>query len=357
MDKVRVGLIGSGFVSGIHREALKRAPAAEVVAVASPNHAGEFSSRHNIRRWFADYRHMLDMKDLDMVVLGLPNDLHCQATVDAAAAGKHVVCEKPLAMNLAEADRMIEACHRARVKLMYAEELCFAPKYVRLKQLVDEGALGNIHLVKQSEKHSGPHSAWFWDVSRSGGGVTMDMGCHAIQFFRWMLGQPRAESVYAEMRTSVHQDKTAGDDHSLLVVNFESGATGLAEESWVKPGGMDDCAEVYGSAGVAYADLLQGSSILAYSERGVGYAVEKAGLTHGWSFTIFEEIWNYGFPQEFEHFVDCVLNDQQPLITGEDGWVVLEIIFAAYESARTGRRVEFPFSTDARAPIELWRKR
>src|SRR5581483_12285543 len=79
---------------------------------------------------------------------------------------------------------------RARVKLMYAEELCFTPKYVRLKRLVDEGALGRPYLVKQAEKHDGPHAPWFWDVGRSGGGVTLDMGCHAFEFFRWLLGKP-----------------------------------------------------------------------------------------------------------------------------------------------------------------------
>ncbi len=270
MRNVRAGLIGSQFVSTIHCEALKRVAGAEVFAVASPNHAAQFAARHNIRHHFAGYKQMLAMDELDMVVLGLPNDLHCQAALDAAVAGKHVVCEKPMAMNLAQADQMIGACKKAKVKLMYAEELCFAPKYVRLKQLVDEGALGKVYLVKQSEKHSGPHAAWFWDVRRSGGGVTLDMGCHACEFFRWMLGKPRVESVYADMGTYIHRDKTAGDDNSLLIVKFEGGATGLAEESWAKKGGMDDCAEVYGSEGVAYADLLQGNSILTYSERGYG---------------------------------------------------------------------------------------
>jgi predicted dehydrogenase len=78
--------------------------------------------------------------------------------------------------------------------LGYAEELCFAPKYIRLKQLVDEGALGRVHLVKQSEKHDGPHAPWFFDTRRSGGGVTMDMGCHAVEFFRWMLGRDRQKA-------------------------------------------------------------------------------------------------------------------------------------------------------------------
>jgi predicted dehydrogenase len=116
---------------------------------------------------------------------------------------------------------------------------------------------------------------------------------------------------------------------------------------------MDDRAEVYGSEGVAYADLLHGNAIETFSERGYGYAGEKAPTTQGWSFTTFEEEWNYGFPQEMAHFVDCVLNDREPLVSGEDGRAVLETIFAAYQSAGTGRRVEMPVKTDAERPIDL----
>ena len=357
MKKVNVGLFGSQFVSSIHAEALKSVPQAEVLAVASPTdgHARDFAARHGIPHHFTDYRKLLEMDEIDMVVLGIPNDLHCQATVDAAAAGKHVVCEKPLCLNLKQADQMIDACADAGVKLMYAEELCFTPKYVRLKQLLDEGALGKPTLLKQSEKHDGPHAPHFWDVDRSGGGVTLDMGCHAIEFFRWMLGKPKITSVYAQLSLSVHQDKTRGDDDGLVILEFEDGCTALAEESWTKLGGMDDRAEVYGSAGVAYANLLQGNSILTYSTKGYGYAVEKAGGTKGWTFTMFEEIWNYGFPQEFAHFVDCVQNDKQPLETGEDGRAVLEAIFAAYHSAGTGQKVALPFETDAAKPYDLWR--
>ena len=92
------------------------------------------------------------MSEVDMVVVGVPNDAHCNVALDAASAGKHIVMEKPLCLNLNEADRMIAACRKAKVKLMYAEELCFTPKYVRLKQLLDSGALGVPTLVKQSEK-------------------------------------------------------------------------------------------------------------------------------------------------------------------------------------------------------------
>ena len=356
-DIVNVGIIGSQFVSTIHADSLRSCAHARIIGAASPNkdHVRAFAEKFSIPRHFTDYRDLLDLPELDMVVVGAPNHLHCQIAVDAAAAGKHVVMEKPLCLNLAEADRMIGSCRDAGVKLMYAEELCFAPKYVRLKQLLDSGALGKPTLIKQSEKHDGPHAAHFWDVERSGGGVTMDMGCHGIEFLRWILGRPRIISVYAQMSTQVHSDKTRGDDNAIIIVEFEGGTIGMAEESWTKLGGMDDRSEVYGSEGVAYADLLHGNSIETYSAKGYDYAVEKAGSTKGWSYTIFEEAWNYGFPQEMEHFVDCVRRDRQPLVTGEDGRVVLEAIFAAYESAGTGRKVSLPFKTSASKPFDLWK--
>ena len=157
------------------------------------------------------------------------------------------------------------------------------------------------------------------------------------------------------MDTSLYGAKTRGDDNALLILEFEGGVTALAEESWTKLGGMDDRAEVYGSKGVAYADLLHGNSIETYSAAGYDYAVEKAGTTVGWSFTMYEENWNYGFPQEIAHFVDCVRNDRVPKVTGEDGRAVLEAVFAAYASAGSGRKVTLPFATDAERPIDLWR--
>jgi predicted dehydrogenase len=386
---VRVGLVGSAFISTIHAEALKRVPRAELFGVCSPTgtRARDFARAHSVTHSFTRIEDLL-ATEVDMIVLGCPNDLHADFTEMAARAGKHVVCEKPLARTLAEADRMISACREAGVLLMYAEELCFTPKYVRLKRLVDEGALGRIYMVKQCEKHDGPHSAWFYDVQRSGGGVTLDMGCHAFEFFRWMLGKPRrshdrsdrsdrqtqshesslqevewvdkarAISVYADMDTVLHRDKTVGEDHAVILIRFETSdgeSLGVAEESWAKKGGMDDTAEVYGTDGVAYADLLQGNSILAYSDTGYSYAVEKAGTTRGWSFCTFEELWNYGFPQEFAHFVDCVARDRTPLESGEDGRAVLEMILAAYQSAGEGRKITLPVPDVATIPHALWK--
>jgi myo-inositol 2-dehydrogenase/D-chiro-inositol 1-dehydrogenase len=358
--KVKVGIIGSGFEADIHAASFQIFPEeAEVVAVASPTrgHPEALAKKYGIPRVFHDYREMLKEQDIEMVTINAPNDLHCAMTRDIAGAGKHVVCEKPLAMALEEADEMIDVCKRQGVLLAYAEELLFTPKYVKAKEMADQGAFGNVYLVKQSEKHSGPHAAWFWDVERSGGGVFMDMGCHGIAFCWWFLGRPKIKSVYCQMGTHAHADRTKAEDNSICILEFENGAVGLIEDSWAKPGGMDDCTEIYGTRGVTYADLHMGNALPTFSEPGYGYAVEKAPSTQGWTHPVFEEHWNYGLPQELRHFARAVRGKETLRSTGEDGRMVQEVLLAGYQSAGAGRKVELPFRpTGVKKPIDLWWK-
>ncbi len=356
--RVKVGIIGSGFEADIHADSFRIMPdEAEVVAVASPTagNAEKLAKKYNIPRVFTDYKQMLAEDDIEMVTIAAPNYLHSQMTVDVANAGKHVVCEKPFCMTLEEADLMIETCHRKGVLLMYAEELFFTPKYVKAKEMAEQGAFGKVYMVKQSEKHFGPHSPWFWDVELSGGGVFMDMGCHGIAFCYWFLGRPAIKTVYCQMSTHVHGDKTKGEDDSICILEFANGAVGLVEDSWARRGGMEDRIEVYGEGGVTYADLHMGNALPTFSEYGYGYAVEKAPTTKGWSYPVFEELWNYGFPQEMHHFARCVRGKEEPQATGEDGRVVQEALCAGYKSAGTGRKVELPFRpAGVKRPIHLW---
>ena len=359
MSRTRVALFGAGFIADIHAESYHRfVPDAELVAVYSrtENHARAFAEKHAIARWSTDLEESLGRTDYDVADICLPNHLHARVTIAAAAAGKHVSLEKPFCLTLEEADAMIAACEAHDCKLMYAEELCFAPKYERVRQLVGEGAVGSIYYLRQCEKHSGPHSDWFYDLNLSGGGALMDMGCHGFAWFRWMLGaDARPLSVYATMQTGlIHGARTRCEEHSLSVVEFHGGAVGIIENSWAKLGGMDDRIEVHGTGGVVYADLFMGNSALTYSGKGYGYAMEKAGSTQGWTFTTFEEAFNQGYPQELKHFIDCVRHDTAPLTTGEDGRAVLEMLNAAYHSARIGQKVALPFRPRVSKPIDLW---
>ena len=357
--RVKVGIIGSGFEADIHAASFQIMPEeAEVVAVASPTpgNAAKLAQRYSIPRVFTDYGEMLKEDDIEMVTITAPNALHAQMTVDIARAGKHVVCEKPLCMTLEEADLMIDTCEKQGVLLMYAEELFFTPKYVKAKEMADQGAFGKVYMVKQAEKHFGPHAPWFWDVEQSGGGVFMDMGCHGIAFCYWFLNRPKIKTVSCQMGTYVHGDKTRGEDNAICVIEFENDAVGLIEDSWARRGGMEDRIEVYGEGGVTYADLHMGNALPTYSEYGYGYAVEKAPTTKGWTHPVFEELWNYGFPQEMHHFARCVRGKEEPQATGADGRLVQEVLYAGYQSAGQGKKIELPFRpANVKRPIDLWR--
>src|SRR5258708_5486025 len=150
--KVKVGIIGSQFQGEIHAASLQMMPeAAEVVAVASPTpgNAAAFAKKFGVPRVFTDYREMLKEKDIEMVTIAAPNSLHAQMTKDCAAAGKHIVCEKPLAMTIAAGEEMIAVAKRQGVLLMYGEELLFTPKYLKAKEMADCGAFGKCYLLKQ----------------------------------------------------------------------------------------------------------------------------------------------------------------------------------------------------------------
>jgi predicted dehydrogenase len=357
---VRIGIVGSRFIANVHADAIRQVPGAELVAAASPNpdHIWEFHRRWNVPHVFGDYRDMFDL--VDAIIVACPNDLHAPVTLSAAAAGKHVFVDKPLAVTLDECDQMIEACAKAGVVLMYGENLCFAPKYVRAKELADEGALGDVYYVRQLECHYGPHADWFWDVSRSGGGVLMDMGCHSIAYCRWVFRNAPVESVFADVANFVHQEKTRGDDHAVVTIRFAPneerprGGLGVAENSWARIGGFDNRTEIYGSQGLTVADMGRGAALQTFSAPGYSYAGEKVPWTRGWTWTGFEEGWSYGFPQEIAHFVDCIENGKQPMLTGEDGRAVLEIICAAYLSARTGQRQSVEGLDRKRMPVDFW---
>ena len=151
------------------------------------------------------------------------------------------------------------------------------------------------------------------------------MGCHGAEFARWMLDKPKVKSVTAHMGTYVHTDKTQGEDDATGIIEWENNTVSVIENSWAKRGGIEDCAEIHGVEGVIYCDLVRGSSMLTYSERGFGYAVEKAPETKGWTFPLFDEWMQYGYPGEMKHFLDCVVDGKEPLETAEDGRAVLEL--------------------------------
>ncbi|GAB4331809.1 MAG: Gfo/Idh/MocA family oxidoreductase [Dehalococcoidia bacterium] len=349
---IRVGIVGARYIANLYGHAIRRTPGVEAVAVASPNTAEAFAWQHGIARHYKDYRAMIEDTELDAVAIGAPNDLHYDICVAAADAGKHVFCDKPLAMNMEEARGMVEVCRRAGVVLMYAENLLFAPLYERVHQLARSGSIGEPFLVKQTQSHGGPYSDWFWDIDRAGGGVLLDMGCHSIHTICWVVGT-WPEAVTAVLGRYAHGEKTVAEDHAEVVLHFPGGAMGIAENSWAMPGG-NDALEVYGPGGRYVADLERGPAIRAYVAPIDESAADPAGSRAGWQFQHYDELWQWGFPQEWQHFAEVLSGRAELRSSGEDGVRVLEIICAAYESARRGQRVDLPFTSSAERPVDHW---
>lgn len=354
---IRAGLVGAAFAAQLHAEGLLATGRVEIAGVVATS---DVSRAAFVERWggtgYRSIPDMLDAEHLDLIVLAMPNRFHCEATLQAAARGVHVLCEKPLAMNLVEAEMMVNACRTAGVHLLYAEQLCYAPRYVRVKELIDSGALGDIMQVQHWERHAGPHASWFHDPELSGGGVLLDMGCHGIEVSRWLLGKPAVRSVHARLGIRKH---TAGvvDDHAIVTLEVESGPLAVVDSSWAAPGGIDERLEVLGTHGSVVADLARGQSLLVYSDVGVGYAAEKVTQQTGWLYVSHEDARNWGWHGEDANAVEVLEGRSAPVETGDDGRAVLELVMAAYESAAIGAEVQLPYESTAAIPIQPWLSR
>ena len=336
---IGVGLLGSGFIGDTYADALQDVRNAELVANYSrdPERASAFSVK-----WAPGARQYDDMSalcadpEVDLVVIALPNEVHVEAVRIAAAAGKGVVCTKPLARTGAEAAEILRIVRDAGVWHGYAESSVFSPNIQKAHQMVAAGAIGDVLTMRAREAHSGPHAAHFWDAETAGGGALLDMGCHTIESARHFFGKDNPiTEVFAWGATLVHGDKTTGEDTAIALLKFAGGQLATVESSWIEKGGMQLRHEFVGSAGRIVTDTSQ-TPVWGFIERPAGYLVEKADADTGWVYPVPEEARAYGFSQEMRHFVDCFAAGEEPMETFHDGLVVNSVLDACYASMRSG---------------------
>ena len=346
MDKVRVAIVGSKFAAGLHVHAYHKLPHVEIVAVAAIDNLKEFAGAHGIPNAYADYNEMFKRGDIDLLSVCVPNFLHKQVVLDAVKAGlKNIICEKPLATSVADGRLMLKACKKAGVRLMYAEDWLFAPALVRAKQIVDQGAIGDVLYVKAKEVHPGSHSIYAQKAKFCGGGAMIHLGIHPIGWVRYFKGKEVTEVVgkcSGGGAKNLKHKHFEGEDWSLGVLTFEDGTYSFVEGNYTTVGGLDDIVEIYGTKGTMRIDLAKGSPITMFSLPGYDYSIEKAETTTGWSMPAVDEERNLGYLDELAHFVDCVRKDAEPMfgVRGEDGLAALEITFAIYDSAKSGKTVK-----------------
>jgi len=337
ISEIRGGVVGAGFwATEMHMPALQSLSGVQLVAVASSSgiSARSAADRFGIPRSADDYMELLDDPDIDVIDIVAPNDVHAPVAIAAVERGKHVICIKPLALSVVEADQMIAAASNAGVRLFYAENVPFIPAVRRAREVVDAGGVGEVFRVKACEGIGRPHASWFLDPARSGGGATIDMAVHSIAFCRFMTGS-EVETVFAEVGTFVHKDAPV-EDTVVMTLRFRNNVIGQCEDSWSLAAAMDSRFEVFGTKGRILIDNLHRQPIQVASD--VGYP-HIAGDGRGWTFPlpISGDIAD-GHRAMLGHFIDCLRSGRKSESEAADGRVVLSVVEAALRSARSGQR-------------------
>lgn len=346
-DKIKVGIVGAQFAATLHIEAYHRCPYVEVIGVASPyeDELKKFCKTYNVPRYFTDVDEMINSKEIDLISACVPSFLHKEIVIKAAKAGKNVICEKPLATKIEDGEEMIKVCKEKNVKLMYAEDWCFAPILKRVKEIYQEGGIGDILLIKAKESHQGSHSPYAQKIKFCGGGALIHLGIHPIGAALWLKEKKVVEVIgktSGGLNKNLIHHQLEGEDFGCGILTFEDGTISYVEGNYITKGGLDDTFEVYGTKGKIQAKISLGSPLLVYSEPGYKYAVEKADTTKYWTFPSVDENAELGYVNEIAYFVDCVRLNKEIMygVRGEDGLEALKITKAIYESAAKGVAVK-----------------
>ena len=327
------GLIGEFYTATLHGQ--RGRDQVGVVYSKSEARAKAFRERWSIPESTTDLKAAVQHADTDVVVVGLPNYLHEEAVGLAAAAGKAVLCTKPLGRSADEARRMLETVEKAGVFGGYLEDLCYTPKTLKAIRSVQAGAIGDVTWVRSRETHPGPHSAWFWDGRLTGGGAIIDLGCHCIEIIRNFVGKGnRPIEVMCTTDTLVHP--IDDEDNAIALIRFESGATGQFEVSWTFRGGMDLRDEVAGTHGTIWLNhFLRTGFEMFTAGGGGGYVAEKAETASGWLFPVGDEASELGYVDMFSDMFAALEEGREPRETFYDGYVVNAVMDAAYRSAKS----------------------
>jgi predicted dehydrogenase len=293
---------------------------------------GEGAAARFATGFFADVDALLEKK-LDGVIICAENARHRTLTELAAPRTQHILCEKPLATTLSDAQAMIDTCAARGAKLQTAFPVRFSPPVQRLKELLDEDTVGRVYSVKTTN-HGSVQSGWFIDKSLSGGGAVIDHTVHVIDLLRWFWGTEVTE-VYAEVGYSLLHRDLGIDDAGLLSFQLANGAYGTLDTSWSRPASYptwgDVKLEVLGEKGIIRVDALR-QHVAVYSED------SGKGRWVGWGSNM-----DLGLVKDF---IDMIVTGREPSITGHDGLKALEVALAAYRSAATGRPVPLPLAVE-----------
>ena len=331
---MKIAFAGAGYIINIHAKAAQAQENVELAAVVekySDKSAG-LSKIFGIGQRYETVEQMIEAGDVDALVIGTPNFLHAPQAIAALKAGIHVLVEKPMAMNACEAEEMLNASAQSGAVLMVAHCWRFDPEVLWLKE--QSSKLGRIVRTKGYGVHThwGP-GGWFTKKEFAGGGALADMGIHALDTARFLLGDLKPVSVYAKIGT--HYKDVEVDDTGLLLVEWDDGATSYIESGWWQPhsDGPEAGTQLYGTLG--FGQLFPTRLELPNVQE------EKVDLVEsGFEFPRQEHSAQEMYNTQMAYFVECIREKKTPVPGAAEGLINMKVVDAAYESSRTGKVVE-----------------
>jgi len=343
--QVKFGIIGTGVGAEFCARGFSTLPndgLAKLVAVTSrsEDHAEEFARKWGVKLWYTDYEEMMQKADLDAVVINSPHFQHFQMAEDAIDAGLNVLVDKPMAINLKEADKMIEAAKNKKVKLGVILQSRFDPVYRRIKTAVEEGKFGHLILgdavvkwYRTQEYYSG--NPWRGCWATEGGGALINQAIHTVDLLRWIMGPPKC--LWAQMDAFAH--KIDVEDLAVAAIRFENNALGTVQGSTAIYPGLPTRLEIHGTKGTA---IVEGEKLRRWAIQGEKEEVaegEKEGQKSWASPELAPATYHASVIVDFAR---AVLEDRQPYVDGVEGRKSLELVKAIYKSGMTHNRVDFP---------------
>jgi myo-inositol 2-dehydrogenase/D-chiro-inositol 1-dehydrogenase len=332
MKKLKLGVIGTGRIGKVHIATLVQSvPQADVIAIADINkaQASEVAGKYGIPSVYSNYLDVINHPGVEAIVICSPTDTHAQYIIEAARAGKHIFCEKPVDLTIEVIQTALIAVKKAGVKLMVGFNRRFDPNFIKIKQMVIDGKIGDPHILKITSRDPAPPPAEYSAVS---GGMFMDMTIHDFDMARYIVGSEVTE-VYT--KASVLVDPAigkAGDvDTAIITLTFANGAMGVIDNSRKAVYGYDQRVEIFGSKGMACADNN-------YPENHRYFAGD--GVHSSLPLNFFMDRYLEAYANEMKIFCNAVANKESLPVSGDDGLKSVAIAFAAKKSYLENRPVK-----------------
>ena len=387
MPKVRVGLVGCGFVAHLHMYAYKRVYGldTEVRAVAARgDQVVDFAKKHHVGTTYRNFGDLIADREIDVIDICTPPMLHATMIVDAMQAGKHVICEKPFAGYFGRSgdtnpigkhvlksvmyERVMEEMEKtcAAIKatdrlFMYAEDWIYAPAVGKTVEVL-KATKDKILFMKAEESHSGSHAAHAAQWAMTGGGSLIRMGCHplsAVLYLKQVEAKARGEriavsSVTADVgnvaaclppkdRSYIKAKPVDVEDWGMLTLTFSDGTKGTVFSGDMIMGGVRNLVETYTSGGSLFANITPNNHMMSYltdeEKLSSVYITEKVDRKTGWQYICLEEEWTRGYLQEIQDFMECATFGRQPLAGLDLAYETIKMNYAGYWSADEGRRI------------------